>query len=61
MAVDLTRLQEFRTQAEQEAAAAETVEALEAVRVRYLGRRGIVTQAFADLAATPPAERPRLG
>jgi phenylalanyl-tRNA synthetase alpha chain len=61
MAVDLTRLQEIRTQAEQDTAAANTAEALEAVRVRYLGRRGIVTQAFADLATTPPAERPRLG
>ena len=61
MAVDLTRLQEIRTQAEQETAAADTAEALESVRIRYLGRRGIVTQAFADLATTPPAERPRLG
>ena len=58
---DLTRLQGIQGQAEQESAAAETVEALEQVRVRYLGRHGIIAQAFAELATAPPAERPRLG
>ncbi len=58
---DLTRLQELQRQAELECAAAETAEALEQVRVRYLGRHGTVTQAFAEITAVPPAERPQLG
>jgi len=58
---DLTRLQGIQGQAEQESAAAETAEALEQVRVRYLGRHGIIAQAFAELATASPAERPRLG
>ncbi|TMA37629.1 MAG: phenylalanine--tRNA ligase subunit alpha [Deltaproteobacteria bacterium] len=34
---------------------------LEAVRVRYLGRKGLLTQAVRGLAAVAPAERPALG
>ncbi len=56
-----TRVQEIQAQAEQECAAADTADALERLRVRYLGRRGIVTQAFAELVTTPAAERPTLG
>jgi len=59
--VDPTRLEEIRQQAERECAAAETPDALEQARVRYLGRHGVVTQAFRDLGAAPPDERPRLG
>lgn len=58
---DLTRLQGIQAQAEQESAAAHTAEALEQVRVRYLGRHGIIAQAFAEVATAPAPERPRLG
>ncbi len=58
---DLTRLQGIQAQAEQESAAAQTAEALEQVRVRYLGRHGLIAQAFAELATAPAPERPRLG
>ena len=58
---DLTRLQGIQAQAEQESAAAQTAEALEQVRVRYLGRHGIIAQAFAELPTAPAPERPRLG
>ena len=34
---------------------------LEAVRVRYLGRKGLLTQAVRGLAAVAPADRPALG
>jgi len=34
---------------------------LEAVRIRYLGRKGSLTQVVRGLAAVPPAERPALG
>ncbi len=36
-------------------------EALDALRVRYLGRRGAVTELLRGLAGADPAERPRLG
>lgn len=61
MEEQLAALVRIRQEAEAEIARAETPESLEAVRVRYLGRRGVVTLAFRDLAAVPPAERPRLG
>lgn len=61
MAGALDPLQEIRQQAERECAAAGTPEALEHVRIRYLGRNGIVTQAFRRLREAPAGERPRLG
>ncbi len=61
MTVDLMRLQEIQQQAEGACAAAETPDALEQVRVRFLGRHGIVTQTFHALGAAPAGERPRLG
>lgn len=58
---DLDRLLEIRRQAEEECARAATSAALEDVRVRYLGRNGIVTRAFREMGAVPPAMRPALG
>lgn len=58
---DLTQLDEIRARSTQEIAAAETVEALEQVRVRYLGRHGVMSQALRELGALSPADRPRLG
>jgi phenylalanyl-tRNA synthetase alpha chain len=58
---DLTRLDEIRARSEQECAAADTVEALEQVRVRYLGRHGVVSQALRELGSASPDDRPRLG
>jgi phenylalanyl-tRNA synthetase alpha chain len=45
----------------QEVAAAVSPEALEQVRVRLLGRNGIVTSAMRGLGALPPAERRAAG
>ncbi len=61
MREDFGDLHEIEQQAEREAAAAQTPEALEEVRVRYLGRQGLVTQAFRRLGTAAPEERPRLG
>lgn len=61
MSVSLNELSEIRSQAERDCAEAATVEALEQVRVRYLGRNGIVAQAFRRLAALAPADRPAAG
>jgi phenylalanyl-tRNA synthetase alpha chain len=60
-AVDQTALQSVRDKAARDAAGATTAEALEHVRVRYLGRSGVITEAFRRLGAAPASERPALG
>jgi phenylalanyl-tRNA synthetase alpha chain len=42
-------------------AASGSLDALEAVRIRYLGRKGAVTALLRGIKDTPAAERPRLG
>jgi phenylalanyl-tRNA synthetase alpha chain len=59
--VDLGTLRTIRSDAERDCAQAATVGALDQVRVRYLGRHGVITQAFHDLGKVPPADRPALG
>ncbi len=44
-----------------EARQAATIEALEAVRVRYLGRRGLLPEVMQGLKDLPPTERPEAG
>ncbi len=58
MEEELARLREA---ALAEIAACGTEAELEAVRVRYLGRKGSLTEAVRGLGRVPPAERPALG
>lgn len=55
------RLERIREQAEAELNACRTAAELEAARVRYLGRRGVLTAELRSLGAVPPEERPALG
>lgn len=48
-------------QAEAEIASAEDLVALDRLRVRYLGKNGLVTEQLKQLKDVPPAERPRAG
>ncbi len=48
-------------QAKQELAEAPDLEALEQIRVRYLGKKGLLTQRTQELGQLPPAERPAAG
>ncbi|HKV43707.1 MAG TPA: phenylalanine--tRNA ligase subunit alpha [bacterium] len=59
--MDLNEVRATRDQAEREVGQALTAEALEGIRVRYLGRQGIITAAFRRLATVPPADRPAMG
>jgi phenylalanyl-tRNA synthetase alpha chain len=34
---------------------------LETMRIKYLGRKGVVTELFKDMAKLPPAEKPEMG
>lgn len=54
-------LAELRAALAQDAALLGDEVALEAFRVRYLGRKGILAGLFLRLAAATPAERPELG
>jgi len=42
-------------------AAARDLKALDDIRVRYLGRKGSLSQLFKEVAKLPPEDRPRLG
>ncbi|MCX7629860.1 MAG: phenylalanine--tRNA ligase subunit alpha [Geminicoccaceae bacterium] len=54
-------LQALRSEIEAEIAAATSLEALEAVRVAALGRKGRVTELVKSLGRLPPEERPKYG
>lgn len=58
MQAELARLREA---AAAEIAAAESVEALEAIRVRYLGRKGSLNAVLRGLGQLTPEERPAMG
>ena len=58
MQAELARLREA---AAAEIAAAESVEALEAIRVRYLGRKGSLNAVLRGLGQLAPEERPAMG
>lgn len=48
-------------EAEQAISSAESAEQLEAVRIKYLGKEGVLTKFMKQLGAVPPAEKPKLG
>lgn len=54
-------LKEFFQQAEKEIDKAASLEGLEKIRVKYLGRKGKITEILRRVGKLPPAERPILG
>ncbi len=57
----IERLQQVEAEAGQALAAASDEAALEEWRVKYLGRRGVITEALRGLGALPADERPGVG
>ncbi len=57
----MENLQEVQTQALAAVAAAEDLPSLEQVRVKYLGKKGLVTAQMKELGKVSPEERPVLG
>jgi phenylalanyl-tRNA synthetase alpha chain len=55
------QLEQLRTVAFQAIAAAEGEDALQELRVRFLGRKGEITTLMKGLGALPPEERPAVG
>ncbi len=56
-----TRIAEILTRALHDVGEAQTSQALEEIRVRYLGKKGLLTQLLRTLSALPPAERREVG
>ncbi len=57
----IERIAELRAEADEAIAAAQTSEALEELRVRYLGRKAELPQLLRGVAALDPAERGQVG
>jgi phenylalanyl-tRNA synthetase alpha chain len=57
----IERIDELRAQAETEIAAASAPEALEELRVRYLGRKAELPQMLRGVAQLPPDQRGAVG
>ena len=55
------RLEALAAQLEQDLESAESEGAVEEARVRYLGRKGLISKAMADLRELPQEERPQAG
>jgi phenylalanyl-tRNA synthetase alpha chain len=60
MQVDQT-IDHIQSQAVQEIEAAETVDAVQELNTKYLGRKGTVTQFLRNISQLPPDERPMAG
>ena len=61
MSIDVKELSKVKAEAVAEAKSATTAEDLEAVRVRYLGRKGLLPKIMKGLKDADPSERPILG
>lgn len=57
----LQELETIAQEAEKAVAAAQSLEEVEAVRVRFLGRKGELTQILRRMGTLPPEERPVVG
>ena len=56
-----TDLQTLQQEAEKEITAVDSLEALEQLRINYLGKKGKLSQILRGMGKLPPAERPRVG
>lgn len=55
------KLEQIRSEALEKAAEAGSLQALEEVRVRMLGRKGLLTELLRGVSEAPPEQRPALG
>lgn len=55
------RVQSLRREFEQELASAQDAESLERLRVRFLGRKGLLNDLLTQVPGLPPQERPLVG
>ncbi|MBE3586706.1 MAG: phenylalanyl-tRNA synthetase alpha chain [Thermoanaerobacter sp.] len=55
------QLHKMAAEAKEALARADSPEALEEIRIRYLGKKGELTRVLRGMSALPPGERPRIG
>ncbi len=55
------KIQQIKTEFEREAAQVSSAQDFEALRVKYLGRKGLVQSLFKQMKDVPPEARPRFG
>ncbi|HEY9860546.1 MAG TPA: phenylalanine--tRNA ligase subunit alpha [Candidatus Obscuribacterales bacterium] len=55
------QLEALRQEAQQAIATAHTLDQLDQLRVKYLGKKGQLSQALGGMGKLPPEERPRIG
>jgi phenylalanyl-tRNA synthetase alpha chain len=55
------QLEKLQRDAEQELLGARTDEVIQAIRTKYLGRKGVLTSILRGLGTVPPEERPAMG
>nr|WP_290223459.1 phenylalanine--tRNA ligase subunit alpha [Trichocoleus desertorum] len=55
------QLEALRQEAQRAIATAETLDQLDQLRVKYLGKKGQLSQALGGMGKLPPEERPRIG
>jgi len=55
------RIKEIREEAIAAVSSAEGPDAVESVRIKYLGRKGVVTELFKSMSSLPAGERPEAG
>ena len=55
------QLQELGRQSQEELSSLDTLDALEAYRVKWLGRKGAITEILRGMKDAPPEERPLIG
>jgi len=54
-------IKNIRLEALKEVSSADNIEELRSIEVRYLGRKGLITQILKDLKEIPPEQRPEIG
>jgi len=54
-------LEKIKAEAEREILSAQTLDELKNLRIKYLGRKGLLTRVLRDVAKLPPEERPQFG
>ena len=57
----MTQIDQIRLEAESAIKGSDRLSSLEGLRVKYLGKKGLVTELLKTLGESPLSERPRLG
>ncbi len=57
----LDKIKNLEAEAKNEILSASDLKALDSVRIKYLGRRGLIAELLSQIATLPPADKPQFG